>query len=272
MDYEITYSTNATSEGFTMSVAVSAAVAPLLTVGSNADDPGTAPVGTFSAPPAVVRTDAFVQAAWRLIQNREPSPARALPGQVVRRVMVRSGATGQQERFATETSAPDLDFAATETAAFGLARALRQHPREALSGRTTFRPRKPDLIEATVELTNVGIAPLAIPHPDAWEGRWSFTLSARRNDLPLAELRNEHQRFVELAKGDLADTKPPLAPGAPITLSPGGRVTFTFATVLALPSGGYDVWTTVETPILDSRGTTLLRAEIVSTKWAWKVP
>ena len=80
MDYKIAYVSNSVSEGFPTVVTVSSSASPLLTVGSNADSPGPAAVGTFSAPPAEIRADAFLHAAQRLMQSRESKPAPALPG------------------------------------------------------------------------------------------------------------------------------------------------------------------------------------------------
>jgi len=273
MDYRIVYVSNSISEGFPMLVAVSSSASPLLTVGSNADHPGPAAVGTFSAPPAAIRTEAFLHAAQQLMQSRGSKPAPALPGQVVRKLTVTPSSGTEQVRYATESSAPDPEFLAAEAEAIALAQLLRQHPKVALSGQSVFRPIGPERLVVTVRLVNVGVAPLAIPHPDVWEGgAVSITITALRNDVPPAKLSNEHQQFVNLSKTQLTDTNPPLEPGRTITLSPTREVTLTFATDLVLPSGGYDIWTTLETPILDPQGARLMHAEIVSTKVPWQVP
>ena len=207
------------------------------------------------------------------MQSRGSKPAPALPGQVVRKLTVTSSSGTEQVRYATEASALDPEFSAAESEAIALVQLLRQHPRAALSGQSTFRPMGPERLEVIVKLVNVGIAPLAIPHPDAWgEGAVSITITALRSDVPLADLRNEHQRFVSLSRAQLADTKPLLEPGRTVTLAPTKDVTLTFATNLPLPRGSYDIWTTIETAILDPQGSPLMRAELVSAKAPWQAP
>jgi hypothetical protein len=207
------------------------------------------------------------------MQSRVAKPAPALPGQVVRKVTVTSSSGTEQVRCAAEDSAPEPEFSAAEAEAIGLAQLLRQHPKAALSGQSAFRHTGPERLDVTVKLVNVGVAPLAIPHPDVWGGgAVSITFTALRNDVPLDKLSNEHQRFVNLSKAQLTDTRPPLGPGRTITLTPTGEVTLTFATDLPLPRGSYDIWTTVETAILDPQGARLMRVELVSAKAPWQVP
>ena len=207
------------------------------------------------------------------MQSRGSKPAPALPGQVVSKLTATTSSGTEQVRYATEASAPDPEFSAAEAEAIVLAQLLRQHPKAALSGQSAFRFTGPERLVVTVKLVNVGVAPLAIPHPDVWGGGpVSITITALRNDVPLAKLSNEHQRFVNLSNAQLTDTKPPLEPGRAITLAPTREVTLTFATDLVLPSGGYDIWTTLETPILDPQGARLMRVELVSAKARWQVP
>jgi hypothetical protein len=273
MDYKIAYLSNSVSDGFPTVVTVSSSASPLLSIGSNADDPGPAAVGVFSAAPAAARTEAFAQATQRLMRSAERKPAPALPGQVVRRLTVTSSSGTEQVRYATEASTTDPEFSAAESEAIALAQLLRQHPKAALSGQSAFRPTGTERLDVTIKLVNVGVAPLAIPHPDVWGGgAVSITITALRNDIPLAKLRNEHQRFVNLSTAQLTGTKPPLEPGRSITLTPSGEVTLIFTTALPLPSGGYDLWTTLETPILDPQGARLMRVELVSVKAPWQVP
>jgi hypothetical protein len=95
---------------------------------------------------------------------------------------------------------------------------------------------------------------------------------ARRSDFPLAELSNEHQRFVNLSQAQITGTKPPLEPGRTIALAPTRKVTLTFATDLPLPWGSYDIWMALKTAILDPQGARLMRADLLSAKEPWQVP
>jgi hypothetical protein len=273
LDYKIEYWSNSVSEEYPTMVAISSSASPLLMVGSNADDPGAAPVGRFSVAPAAARTGAFMRATLRLMRSAERKAAPALPGQVVRELKVVSNSGSEQVRYGTERAAPDPEFLTAEAEAVTLARFLRQHPKTALSAQATFRPTKPDRLEFAVKLVNVGIDPLAIPHPDVWaDGSTAVTVVARRNDVPLAQLSNKHQRFVNLSQAQITGTKPPLEPGRTITLAPTREVTLTFATDLPLPRGSYDILMRLETAILDPQGALLMRAELVSGKEPWLVP
>lgn len=266
MGYRIEYWSNHASDAHPSVLTVSASEPATLLVGSNADNPGMDPVGTFRAAPPPAETDALVHVARMLV--RTPTVfAPALPGEEMRRLTMALDSGPPQTRQVTESSPPDQWFLTAEAAAVAVAKVVRQHPKVALSAQTVVRLKGAGRVEVAVKLVNVGLEALAIPHPDFWaDGSVSIQVTARRNDVPLAELRNEHQSFLDLSRGQLLSTSPTLVQARTIAIAPHGELTFNFSADLPLPHGNYDVWLTLDTALLDDRGLQIMRAELVSKK------
>jgi hypothetical protein len=267
MGYRIEYWSNHASDAHPTVLTVSASEPATLFVGSNADSPGVAPVGTFQATPPPAETDALVHVARMLVRNPRPVLAPALPGEEIRRLTIALDSGPQETRHVTESSPPDQWFLTAEAAAVALANVVLQHPKVALSAQTVVRLNGTGRVEVAVKLVNVGFDSLAIPHPDFWaDGSVSIQVVARRNDVPLAELRNEHQHFLDLSKAQLVSTNPALVQARTIAIAPHREVTFNFSAGLVLPQGNYDVWLALDTALLDDRGLQIMRTELVSKK------
>lgn len=266
MLYEIEYWSNNASDAHPLVLTVAAPANASLTVGSNGDTPGSAPVGIFAAglPPASV--DPLLRAATALA-----APAAAIgpanPGELVRRLTASVEGQPPIARTATESSPADPAFEAAEREALALAALVRQHPKLALSVVASFGFGAGGSVDIAVKLTNVGVDPVCIPHPDQWTDQPVLVnVTARRNDVPLAQLRNEHQVFLELSRDRLAGVTPTQAAAPTITIAPRQDVTFKFSAILKLTAGSYDVWLACDTPLLDAKGNVVLRAELVSAK------
>jgi hypothetical protein len=267
MEYRIEYWSNHASDAHPTVLTISASEPALLFVGSNADNPGLEPVGTFRATPPPAETDALVHVARMLVRTPQSVVAAALPGEEIRRLTIALDSGPQETRHVTESSPPDQWFLRAEAAAVALAKVVRQHPKVALSAQTVVRLNGTGRVEVAVKLVNVGFDALAIPHPDFWtDGSVSIQVTARRNDVPLAELRNEHQRFLDLSKAELVSASPALVQARTITIAPHGELTFNFSADLALPQGNYDVWLTLDTALLNDQGLQIMRTQLVSKK------
>jgi hypothetical protein len=120
--------------------------------------------------------------------------------------------------------------------------------------------------DVTLKLTNAGSEPVAIPHPDYWESAVSIQITALRNDVALADLRDKHQRFIQLSRRQLVATIPLPKPGPTIPIAPHRDVTFQFVADVILPPGRYDSWLSIDTPLLDARGAESMQVELVSAK------
>jgi hypothetical protein len=267
MGYRIEYWSNHTSDAHPTILTVSQTDPVTLLVGSNADNPGQDSVGTFHATPPPAETDALIQAARWLVHTPKPIVPPAVPGGEIRKLTITLDSGPEEVRHVTEDLPPDPAFSTAEAAAIAFAKVVRQHPKIALWSQTVLRLDRPGHIEVAMKLFNVGAEPLSIPHPDFWaDGSVSIQVTARRNDVPLAELRNEHQRFLDLSKAQLVGTSPLLVQAKIIPIAPRQDLTFKFAADLVLPKGNYDVWLALDTSLLDDRGSQIMRIELVSKK------
>ncbi len=189
MGYNIEYWSNRASDAHPTLLTVSLADPARLVVGSNADNPGPEPVGTFLAMPPAAEADALMQAARRLVHSPNPAIGPAIPGEEIRKLTIALDSGPQETRLATESSPPDQPFLAAETAAIAVAKALRLHPKAALSAQMTLRLDGAGHVEVALKVVNVGLDTVTIPHPDFWaDGSVSIQVVTRRNDVALSEL------------------------------------------------------------------------------------
>ena len=267
MRYTIEYWSNNASDAYSTVLTATSPGTASLVIGSNGDTPGAAPVGTFFAKLPADALAELLRAATAPGFAAGPATESANPGEVIRRLKVVGEGRSEVLRYATQASPPDAAFEAAERAALALAKLVRQHPKQALSAETTLRFGPKKHVGVTVTLTNVGVEALGIPHPDFWEKHSvTITLTALRSDVPLAQLGNEHQAFIELSKDQLSGATPSLSSAPAISIGSLTDLTLTFTANLSIPAGHYDFWLTLETPLLDAQGVEVVRAELVSKK------
>jgi hypothetical protein len=267
MEYRIKYWSNRASDAHPTLLTISAAEPARLLVGSNADNPGLDPVGTFQATPPTAETRALVQAARRLVHTPKPAIGPVIPGEEIRKLTIVLDSGPEETRLVTESFPPDQPFSAAEESAVALVTAMRLNPKAALSAQTTFRPDGTGHVEVTLKVANVGVDVVAIPHPDFWaDGSVAIQVTARRNDVALADLRNEHQQFVDLSKAQLFGASPSPNRSRIIAIAPHRDLHFKFVADLVLPKGNYDLWLVLDTPLLDAQGSQIMQTELVSKK------
>jgi hypothetical protein len=266
MGYKIEYWSNRANDGYATILRVSQGGPAILQIGSNADEPGPNPVGIFRAVSPRAEEEALVQSARRLLLAPERPVVPSVPGEVMRRLTVALDTGSEEVRSASESSPATAPFLAAESAAIALAKVIRKSPQAALAAQTFFQLGGTKHWDVSLKLTNAGSEPVAIPHPDYWENAVSIQVTARRNDVALADLRNQHQRFIELSRRQLVATIPLSKPGPTMLIAPHRDVTFQFAVDVDLPAGRYDRWLSLETYLLDARGVEIARVELVSAK------
>jgi hypothetical protein len=266
MGYKIEYWSNRASDGYATILRVSQGLPATLQIGSNADEPGPNPVGIFRAVSPRAEEEALVQSVRRLTFAPEVPVVPSMPGEVMRRLTVALDTGSEEVRSASESSPATAPFLAAESAAIALARVVRKYPQAALAAQTFFLLDGTKHWAVTLKLTNAGSELVAIPHPDYWENAVSIQVTARRNDVALADLRNTHQRFIELSSRQLVATTPFPKPGPTIPIAPHRDLTFQFAVDVDLSAGHYDRWLSLTTNLLDARGAEIARVELVSAK------
>jgi len=267
MGYKIEYASTCASDTHATILRVSDAQPAVLQIGSNADEPGFASVGLFRAVPPRAEEDALVQATRALLAAPLGPTVPALPGEAVRKLTVAMNAAPEEVRYASESNVATPPFLAAESAALALAKVIRKYPQVVLSAEPSIQLAADGRWTVTLKLKNVGVDALRIPHPDAWQnGVVSIQLTARRNDVAVAELRNEHQRFIALGPSQIVGTVPVLKAGQTVPIAPRKDVSFQFTTTLALSPGRYDAWLSADLPLLDTRGAEIMRVEAVSAK------
>jgi hypothetical protein len=270
MAYRIEYWTNAPDDVYPSVLEVSSAKGAELLVASNEDDPGEPTIGRFS-----MRADAAVftpllDAVTAPGFAAAGAPAAAEPGELIRRFSVAVDSKPEVVRIVTETMKPDAPFAAAENLALQLMKKVRQHPRRvlALENFALNFSSVADRLEVTFTLANPGPEPVAIPSPERWApANIQLTVTARRSDVPLAQMGNQHQVFVQLEAGHLVELVPPAGKGGLLLLDPGQELRLRFEKALPpLMPGKYDVWGTFSVQLLDAKGSEITQGELASPR------
>lgn len=239
----------------------------VLVVRNNADAPETGAVVIFQDTLPTATVSEVVQACQRMLLSARPQLPRPVPGELVREISVRLGDGPTEVRNTVMGVPPDQPFLAAEKVALALADGLRRSPRTALTSRTSIRLDSSAHLQASIRLTNVGKDLLAFPAPDAWhDGEVSFQVTALRNDVPVADLRDNHQRFLYLSRPQLVATLPASPPDRTIAIAPQRDLVLQFEAELLLSPGSYDVRLLLEAPIFDAQGTQIIRAEMNSVR------
>lgn len=258
---------NQASNTAPMEIHVSDQGPAVLVVRNNADAPETGAVGIFQDTLPTATVSEVVQACQRMLLSARPQLPRPVPGELVREISVRLGDGPTEVRNTVMGVPPDQPFLAAEKVALALADGLRRSPRTALTSRTSIRLDSSAHLQASIRLTNVGKDLLAFPAPDAWhDGEVSFQVTALRNDVPVADLRDNHQRFLYLSRPQLVATLPASPPDRTIAIAPQRDLVRQFEAELLLSPGSYDVRLLLEAPIFDAQGTQIIRAEMYSVR------
>lgn len=263
----IEYWTNAPDDAFPTRLTLTRNGAAELEVTSNDDDPAMANIGRFSKAVDAATFELLAQAVATPAFTQHPNPGPVEPGGVIRRFNVRFADGHDVKRHVVESVDADAGFTQAEQVALRIAADLRRHPRVAVAIEMKVAPgaTRDDLV-LDVTVTNVGKESLVVPHPSRWmETGMALHVTARRSDVPLAQMSNEHQTFVELGQDALASASASTVPRP--TLEPGQKQLFSFNVRLPLPAGKYDIWGALILQLLTEQGKERLTGELVSPKF-----
>lgn len=191
------------------------------------------------------------------------------PGEIARRITLRVDGKPPIDRQAAEQASAPPAFAHAEGLLLDLMREGRAHPLEVLRGAVSIAPVQAaagvDGLDVILSLDNPGARPVAIPHPQDWASMGAvLQIHALRNDVPLADLRDEHRALVELRAGQVTRTPAPDVTGR-LTLRPREFLALSFRGKLPLKPGSYDLWGALDVPILDEGGNLVVRGTLTTT-------
>jgi hypothetical protein len=272
MDYQIVYWSNEVGERSFLELKVHSSAPVTCFVGSNEDHPGPEPVGLFQSVASPAEIGTFIETVQRLNSSPRPPLRYGIPGSLIREFRISMAGGPEEIRRAVEGVEPEGAFLLAEKAAVVLARAVRKHPRVALSMEAALVLDGAGHLDVQVHLNNPGSETVRIPHPDLWsDGSVIIVVAACRNDIALADLGSEHQRFLNLSRSQLVDVRPTLRPGKFVAISPGQKLTLKFSAKLPLPQGGYDASLSLTTDLVDGSGRQMLRIESVTQKQRQRV-
>lgn len=262
----IEYWSNAADDTFPTRLTVARSGSAELEVASNDGDPLGPNIGHFSMElePRAFELLAKAVADTAFLQHANPGPVE--PGEVIRRMRVRFSNGREVRRFVQGSAPVDAGFARAEQAALRLAAETRRHPTDALAlAATLSQGAGRDDMVIDVTITNVGSNAVAVPHPDHWaESGMAFHLSVRRKDVPLAEMSNEHQTFLELGREALVSV--PALTAAQVTIQPGQRQVLSFGVHLPLSPGRYEAWGALLVRLFAENGNAIMLGELLSTR------
>lgn len=264
----IEYWTNAPDDAFPTRLTIARSGVAELEVTSNDDNPAVPNIGRFSKVVDAASFEQLVKAVAAPAFSQHPNPGPVEPGGVIRRLNVRFADGHEVQRHVVESVAADAGFTQAEQVALRIAADLRRHPRVAVAIEMKVVPgaTRDDLV-LDVTVINVGKESLVVPHPSRWtETGMALQVTARRSDVPLAQMSNEHQTFVELGQDALVSESASTVPPVP-TLEPGKKRVFSFNVRLPLAAGKYDVWGALILQLLTEQGKELLTGELVSPKF-----
>lgn len=262
----IEYWTNESVDTFPTRLMVARRGTAELEIASKEGDPIDPNIGQFSMATdgdAFERLSKAVSAA-EFLQHANPGPAN--PGEVIRQITVRFDDAHEVQRHVKWSVPADPGFKLAEQEALRIIAETRRHPKHAMAIEMKVSPgaTREDLVLA-VTLINVGKETVALPHPSRWADMgMALHVTARRSDVPLAQMSNEHQTLVELGQGALASAPTPMVPR--ITLAPGQKQLFSFNARLPLSAGKYEIWGAMILQSLNEQGEALLVGELVSPK------
>jgi hypothetical protein len=270
MPYSIEYWTNAPDDVYPSVLEVSSAKGAELLVASNEDEPGEPTIGRFAMRGDAAAFTPLLDAVTAPGFAAAGAPAMAEPGELIRRFSVTVDSKSEVVRVVTETMKPDAPFAAAESLALQLMKKVRQHPRRvlALENFALNFSAVMDRLEVTFSLANPGPEPVAIPYLVHWaQANIQLTVTARRSDVPLAQMGNQHQVFVQFDADQLVELTAPSNTGNLLVLAPGQELRLRFQKDLPpLMPGKYDVWGTFSVQLLDAKGSEITRGELASPR------
>jgi hypothetical protein len=222
----VTYWSSQPDETMPTELSLDLGKAATLWLRCNRDQPTVAVLGRFTKPLPAAETDPLIRllgsAEFQGVQNPPP----ALPGEVMRRITVKTSDGKQVLKFVAEGAAAPPPFAQAEGLLLKLAEATRAHPQQALSLALEPVPSAGDAktpFTFKVVLSNPGTEPVRISLPKGWAAS-STELEWRgvRSDIPLAQLSNDHSKTVKPGLAHVVNPPPEdwktLAPGASASL------------------------------------------------------
>jgi hypothetical protein len=271
MVYKIEYWTNLADDRLANTLVLSSADGVArVAIAANGDDPRLSTIGIFSWSPGAEPIDAVRSAVFAPAFSAPATLTGIRPGEVVRRITLRVDGNPPIERQAAEQAPAPAAFARAEGLLLELMRNGRAHPLEVLRGVLSVAPVQAaagvDGIDVILSLDNPGARPVAIPHPQDWASMGgALQIHALRNDVPLADMRDEHRALLDLGAGQVTRTPPPDVAGR-LTLRPKEFVVLSFHGKLPLKPGSYDLWGALDVPILDEGGNLVVRGTLTTTK------
>lgn len=262
----IEYWSNAADDAFPTRLTVARAGLAELEVMSNEDNPAMPIIGRFSTATDARMFEQIAKAVMAPGFAKHVNPGPVEPGEVIRRINVRFSDGHEVKRHVAGSAAANAGFAEAEKEALRMIGEVRRHPRQALALVMTVSPgtgRDRQILE--IALSNAGSDPVALPHPNQWmQSGMAFHVTARRSDVPLAQMSNEHQTFLELGQDAL--TAAPASTAPRITLAPGQRQIFSFDARLPLAPGKYEIWGAFIARLFNEQGNEVMLGELVSPR------
>jgi hypothetical protein len=258
MSFEVLYWTNSNADQYPTELTVSAEKGCLLRVTGSSESGPQRAVGVFWFKPSAQQLATLRRAVSAPQFAAGGEVSGILPGEVVRSIVVRAAGQPDIERVASRSAAADASFAGVESLLKQLEDQAYTSPEHAtalsLSLQSATWHRDAGRVAVDLEIRNTGSIALAVPGPDAWDSSGvHFTVFMLRNDLPLAERRHTHQRFLEFGREQLEFWRPTqtAAPGSPVQLEPKTSVQLRLVGEANIAESSYDVWTELSIPLFD---------------------
>jgi len=263
----IVYFTNLVDDVFPTEFIVEPNGMATLVVRSNRRE-RTQPIGIFRAQ----LPESVLAHIGRSVENqnfrRSPSQEVLVPDETYRQITMMQIGGGKTVKRVGEAMASPPEFLAAENAMQPAIEMVRQNPTLGLSMTVGSFPAEIGSGEPqpfVVVLTNVGRGPFQIDPPKAWGGEGTAgEIMALRSDIAEAELRSEHQSFVNL-NGSLVREYEPKPEEGPIELAPGQRLVVTFAIPFDWPNGQYAVDIALTVLLRSQSAQQEFRAEVVGS-------
>jgi hypothetical protein len=275
MNPEIHYWTNNPDPAFPLSLSIANNGMATLTVGTNSDNPEFGSVGVFVRKLEKHEMDDLITS----LQSREfiglQNPKSTLPGTPVRRLSIKEQGRDEVSRWISMGNPNQPVFIALEAKALVLVDLVRQYPLYSVGMKMSSMPAQIERgkpTEFTMTFVNYGHETIQFPHPEGWSrNALQLQLTGLRNDVPLEDLQEYHQKTENLFKKHILNIKGPVVTKSLITLQATNQLIFKFRINLDWPPGQYDVQLSLITPLLDQKGKKQLDCKLISKPFSVKI-
>jgi len=269
MNPQIRYWSNAVNNVYPLTLEISDSLVATLVVGCDSDVPGKAGVGMFTMKLEASQVEPLVNilSSPKFAAVKDPGPA--FPGAEVHKLSIVTEEHGEILKYITESAPADSAFLEAENRVRKLLPVILRHAEYAIAiHHFSIAQGKgvPDSLEIVLDIVNTGAKSINLYHPNLWGTiPNALELTALRNDVPLADLRSQHQAFFSIQQEHLLDLNPVVPDSDRVVLQAGRHLTLRYGLELYLEPGSYDVTLSLQTPIFADRGSEILACEVFST-------